>query len=51
MDENNAQKAFDTLSLIVDELLSVFHELIDKEWFEELNLETKNGEIEKISTN
>jgi hypothetical protein len=49
IDENSAQKALDTLNSIVAELLSVFHELIDKEWLEELNLETKNGETEKIS--
>ncbi len=49
IDENSAQKALDTLNSIVAELLSVFHELIDEEWLEELNLETKNGETEQIS--
>lgn len=49
IDENDAQKAFNILKLIVDKLLSVFNEIIDKDWLEELNLETKNGEKEKIS--
>ena len=49
IDENSAQKAFDTLNSTVDELLSVFHEIIDRKWLEELNLETKNGEKGKIS--
>ncbi len=49
IDENDAQKAFDTLNLIVKELLSIFYEIIDEEWLEKINLETKNGEKEKIS--
>ena len=49
IDESDAQKALDTLNLLVDELLSAFHEIIDKAWLEELNLETCNGEKEKIS--
>lgn len=49
IDENDAKKALDTLNLIVDELLSVFNEIIDKDWLEELNLRTENGEKETIS--
>lgn len=49
IDEDDAQKALDILNSIVDEFLSVFNEIIDSEWLEELNLETKSGEKEKIS--